>query len=226
MTGLRGVRTRLVAAAVVPLCVIGVAACGIPDGGYNPVSNADLALLAASTTTTTTTTLPTTTAPPTTAPAETVPPTEPTTSSTVPTELFDFFFLSGDKLVPAQFPLSPGASADQVLQVLANGVEQFGPAAAALRTAIPSGAAMTVTSKANGVVTVDINPDGITRVAEDLRFEFGQIVLTLLNSQTAIGQVTFTVGGSPIPFENGSGAQISAGGVASTDSYTSVLATP
>ena len=60
--------------------------------------------------------------------------------------------------------------------------------------------------------------------ATDGRFEFGQIVLSLLNNIKGIGQVKFSVDGTARAIERGDGSQIDAGGAASRDDYADLIA--
>ncbi len=220
-------RRRLLVLAILPLLAVAIVACGVPgDDGFRPLDNADIAELRASTTTTTTTTtMPTTTTvPATTTSAVELSTTVAETTTTLPTELVDFYFVtSGDQLDRLAYPLAVDPSADQVLNVLAGGLVPFGTLGATMRTAIPSGAMFSLTSTSEGTATIDLPSSSLTSNPADLKLEFAQIVLTLLNQLPGVGRLTFTVDGVPAAIENGAGAQIPAGGTVSIDDYVDLV---
>jgi hypothetical protein len=216
------VRLRLLALTFVALTATVVAACGVPESSeFRPLGADDVADLQA--TTTTTTTIPTTTAPPTTLAPETTLTVIETTTTLVPTEPVDLYYVSGEQLQPVPIALTLDPTPEQVLQALVSKLGELGPIATGLRSTIPAEAQFNV-SVSEGVAYVDMTSASLTTVAADGRFEFGQIVLSLLNNVKGIGQVKFSVDGTARAIERGDGSQIDAGGAASRDDYADLVA--
>lgn len=218
-------RRRVALMTAAPIVAIVFAACGVPDSGqFTDIDGDDVAELLVTTTTSTTTTLPTTTAPPTTLPpATTVTVLETTT--TVPFETIELYFVSGDSLAPYPYNFGPDPTPQQVLDVLVDGVEPLGPQAAGLRSAIPPEARFAVTLD-RGVFLVDMNEEALTAVSADGPLEFGQIVMTLLDNIPGGGQVRFSVLGTARPFVRGDGSEVPADSEVSKDDYASLLPPP
>jgi len=215
-------RRRIIALTLVAVAGLVVAACGVPEASdYRPIGGPDVADLLATTTSSTTTTS-TTLAPTTTAPPETTLPILDT-STTLPTEPVSLYFISGSQLQAVQFPLTPNPSATQVLQALVAGLDVLGPLATGLRSAVPAGATFNVSTR-GGIAYVDMSTDTLTKEPTDSRFEFGQIVLTLLSNVTGIGQVSFTVDTVPQVVELGDGSQTNPGDPVAKDDYSTLVA--
>lgn len=218
-------RRRLTLLTATAVAAVIAAACGVPDSGeFRSIGGDDVAELLVTTTTSTTTTLPTTTAPPTTLPPETTV-TVLETTTTVPFETVDLYFVSGDTLAKVPYNFPPDPTPQQVLDVLADGVEPLGPQAAGLRSAIPSAARFDVSVR-GGVVEVDMNEEALATVSADGPLEFGQIVMTLLTNIPGVGQVRFSVLGTPRPFVRGDGSEVPADTEVSKDDYASLLPPP
>jgi spore germination protein GerM len=167
-------------AAVVTL----VAGCGEDGGdGFRAITPPpDLS----ESTTTTTTTAPSTTE------ATTLLPT-----TTVPTEVVSLYFVAGSQLRKTERIRPRGVSISDVVDLLTAG--PVGDAGGApLRSAIPaSPRILTKASVTGGVATVDLAPAVRDLPRQDQLFVFGQVVLTL-TERPNVGQVRFTLGGSPL----------------------------
>ena len=208
-------RLRLIALATgfVALAV----SCGVPDTGEFETENGDIPFALDGTTTTSTTS---TTLPPTTidATSTTI---EATTSTAVRTAEVTLYFVSGSQIFPVPVQLLPNAGADQVLQKLLAGPD-VGEAGAALRSAIPPGADITV-AVASGVGTIDLPADifdGMT--AREQRLVFAQLVLTI-GSLGGIGPITFTRAGEPYGAIRGDGSFADPAQSVSKDDYAIML---
>lgn len=216
-------RRRLLALTAAAVGLLIVAACGVPTSSdFKPLSAADVADLQATTSTTTTTTTTTTTVPTTTTPETTLTILE-TTTTLAPTEAIELYYVSGEELQPISIPLLLDPTPKQVLEALVTKLAELGPLATGLRSAIPAEAQFNV-SVSEGVAYVDMTSQSLTTVAGDGRFEFGQIVLSLLNNVKGVGQVKFSVDGTSVAVERGDGSQIDAGGSASRDDYNDLVA--
>ncbi|HSM65538.1 MAG TPA: GerMN domain-containing protein [Ilumatobacteraceae bacterium] len=201
------------------LLVVGVfsTACGVATGDdtFQAVPDDEipfgLDVTSTTTTTTTTTTLPD--APTTTLPA---------TTTTIRLEPVEIYFLSRGRLQPVPFELPPGFSADQVADVLEAGP----PDGFALDTLIEDGLIVSST-ESGGVLAVDLDADVFDRIAASDQTEaIGQIVLTMISSLRRVGQVSFTLGGEPIPVKKGNGLSSEVGEPLSYDDYANLLARP
>ncbi|MFZ9158888.1 MAG: hypothetical protein ACO230_12450, partial [Ilumatobacteraceae bacterium] len=120
-----------VSIVVVAIVTTLVSSCAIPDSGEVSAIDPDdipYELNATTTAAPTTTVAPTTTSP--------MAVSTTSTSTTVPVEVVDLFFVAGTQLVPISRLLLSPAVAPQVIAALAEGVPQ-GDAAAGLRTALP-----------------------------------------------------------------------------------------
>jgi hypothetical protein len=214
-------RLLLICAAIAIVAV----ACGIPDSGN--VSRIPPDKIGAlddtiPTTSTTTTTIPETTLEPTTT---TIP---LSTTTTIATEDVTLYFInSGGILVPYGRPLLKGASSAQVLSALQEGPPP-GDIGVGLRTAIPreTAAKLRVTEDGSGVATVDLPTNFYDEVkSEDQILAFGQIVLTL-TEVGRIGQVMFTMGGTPTGVLRGAGDLSPPGQPLPPRDYFPLLAAP
>jgi len=135
------------------------------------------------TTTTTSTTVATTA-------ATTIVPT-----TTVPTELVALYFVGIGQLRRTERSRPRGVSVSEVLDLLAAGPD---PASPTLRSAIPATPrVLNRVTVSGGVATVDLNPAVRDLPRSEQSFAFGQIVLTL-TERPGVGQVRFTLGGSPL----------------------------
>ncbi len=197
--------------------VVAIAACGVPTGGDTfgeiPPDQIQFGLDATSTTSTTSTstTLPTT-------PATTM----LETTTTIRLEPVQIYFLSRGRLQPITIDLPPGSSPDQVADVLEAGP----PPGIALDTLIRDGLIVSAVETA-GVLAVDLDPATFDRVPSSQQTEaIGQIVLTMLSSLRGVGQVTFTLGGEPIPVKKGNGLLSDIGEPLSYDDYSNLLVAP
>lgn len=166
----------------------------------------------------TTTAVTTTTA----APTTTVQPVESTTTSTtVPVEVVNLFFVAGTQVVPITRLLLSPAVAPQVMAALAEGVPE-GDTAAGLRTALPVDFVAAV-EVSRGVATVDLPPAFITGLpGAEQRLAIAQIVLTLTR-RAGIGQVAFTSGSNPQSVPRGRGDLTDPGGTVACDDYANLL---
>lgn len=166
------------------------------------------------TTTSTTTTIPTS--------IESVPATaDRPTTTVVLTEPVQLFFLDGERLTPTQQNLSSPTTVRRVLDALAAGPPS-GEAGIGLRSALPRGVVNTA-SVAGGVATVDLTPESYERIRSDEELPaIAQIVLTLTR-QSGIGQVRFTLDGTPLPVRLGNNLVTEPGEPVSADDYAVLL---
>jgi len=180
----RAAGTQLIAPVTVAVAVMVAvtAGCGAqPRVAYEPlVPPADLSEV---TTTTTSTTIATTA-------ATTIVPT-----TTVPTELVAVYFVGTGQLRRTERSRPRGVSVSDVLDLLAAGPDTASPS---LRSAIPATPrVLNRVTVSGGVATVDLNPAVRDLTRSEQSFAFGQIVLTL-TERPGVGQVRFTLGGSPL----------------------------
>jgi hypothetical protein len=167
-------------AVVVVIAFASLVGCSGPDDStFQPV--APPADLAESTTTTTS---------PTTLPPTLVP------TTTVPTEIVGLYFVAGNQLRKTERSRPRGISLADVLDLLAAGpVTEPG---LVLRSAIPS--APRVLNRvivSGGVATVDLAPAVRDLPRQEQLLLFGQVVLTL-TERPNVGQIRFTLAGSPL----------------------------
>lgn len=211
-------RRTALATAIMAAGVVALAACGVPTGsdtfGEIPPDQIQFGLDATSTTSTTSTSSTTVPAIPAT--------TMLATTTTIRLEPVQIYFLSRGRLQPITIDLPPGSSPDQVADVLEAGP----PAGIALDTLIRDGLIVSAVETA-GVLAVDLDPATFDRVPSSQQTEaIGQIVLTMLSSLRGVGQVTFTLGGEPIPVKKGNGLLSDIGEPLSFDDYSNLLAAP
>ena len=206
------------------LAVLGLTAlavgCGVPTGDdtFEAVPSDEIPFgLDATSTTTSTTTTTTTTIPD--APETT---TAPSTTTPIRLEPIELYFLSRGRLQPVPFELPSGFSADQVADVLEAGP----PEGLALDTLVEDGLIVS-SQESRGVLAVDLDDVVFDRIDTTEQTEaIGQIVLTMISSLRRVGQVTFTLGGEPIPVKKGNGLSSDVGEPLSYDDYAMLLATP
>lgn len=216
-------RRRLTLLSTLAALGVVAAACGVPDSGeFRTIGGDEVIELMSTTTTTTTTTIPTTTAAPTTLPPETTA-TVLETTTTILLETIDLYFVSGDQLAKVPYNIPPEPGPQQLLDVLALGLDLLGGTeATGLRSAIPTEARFSVSVR-GGIAYVDMNEEALATVSTDGPLEFGQIVMTLLTNTTGVGQVVFSVLGTPQPIVRGDGSEVAAETPVSRDDYASLL---
>ncbi|MFZ9232525.1 MAG: GerMN domain-containing protein [Ilumatobacteraceae bacterium] len=205
-----------VSIVVVAIVTTLVSSCAIPDSGEVSAIDPDdipYELNATTTAAPTTTVAPTTTSP--------MAVSTTSTSTTVPVEVVDLFFVAGTQLVPISRLLLSPAVAPQVIAALAEGVPQ-GDAAAGLRTALPADFVATVVV-ARGVATVDLPASFITNLpGAEQRLAIAQIVLTMTR-RAGVGQVTFTTESRAQSVPRGRGDLTEPGGAVACDDYANLL---
>ncbi len=197
-----------------------IAACGIPTGesSFKEIPAEEIPFDLDETSTSTSTTTTTTTIP--VAPQTTV----FETTTTIPFEEVDIYFLSRGKLQPVPYALPRDFGADQVVALLEDGPQE-GAAGVGLETLIEQGL-ITSTEKAGGVVTVDLDPEIFGRIPSfDQSEAIGQIVLTLTSNLRGVGPVLFTLGGEPTQVKKGNGLLSGQGEPVSGDDYRVLLVT-
>ena len=225
--GRRRVRRLSAATAAIVVGLVGVAGCGVEDGG--PPERVDVGLgldEAVTTTSTTTTTSPantTTTAVNAGSSTTTVAEIE-TTTTIVATEIVPVFFISGAQLTSISIPLTSPATLGQVMVALQSGPLVFGPPGTGLRSAIPLDVpAIAVNDDGNGTAAVNLPPTFFDKIPSfDQRLAVAQIVLSLTN-QRGIGSVRFTRFGEPISVILGSGEQSDPGQPVTKADYRSLI---
>jgi hypothetical protein len=194
---------------------VALGACGIPTGDetFSEIPNEDVlfGLDAPSTTTSTTTT---------TIPAAPVTTQVATSTTIVPLEEVDIYFLSRGRLQPAPVALNSDFGANQVVDALENGpLPDVG-----LDTHIEPGLIVS-TEIAEGVITVDLDPEIFARIAAfDQAEAIGQIVLTLLDNVNRVGSVLFTLAGEPTQVKKGDSLLTEPGEAVTFDDYAALLA--
>lgn len=175
--------------------VIGLAAatalvaCGISDSSsFTPVPDQEFPAALRETippTTTTTTTLPGTTT--------TV---RSVTTSSVPTEVIQVFFIQGSRVKAVSLSETAPASTQRKLLDL---IERVGMISPNLRLAtVIADDALLLSRQERGVVTIELGDSIDSVVPEDQPLFFAQIVLTVL-APSRLGQVVFTRNGDPYP---------------------------
>lgn len=169
-----------------------VASCGVPSGEdtFEQIADADVPLNLASPSTTTTTT--TSTVP------EVLPETTTTVTDVLPepeTEPVRLYFLARDELIETRRSIETGFAPFQLIDLLAAGPDpETNPG---LETAVPEGLVRSIDVVA-GTATVDLVESVYDRVVRSEQLPlFAQIVLTLTDSASRFGIVTFTIDGSP-----------------------------
>ena len=195
---------------------LALTACGIPTGDdtFSEIPNEDVLFGLDATTTTTSTT--TTTTPVT--PVTTL--VEPTTTI-VPYEQVDVYFLSRGRLQPVALALTSDFAPEQLVDKL----EEGPPPGVGLDSHIESGLIRSI-DKANGVVTVDLDPEIFQRIAAfDQAEAIGQIVLTLTGNLRGVGSVRFTLGGEPTQVKKGDSLLSEPDQAVTFDDYAMLLTT-
>lgn len=164
-------------------------ACGISDSSsFVPVPDEDFPAALRETippTTTTTTTLPGTTT--------TI---RSVTTSSVPTEVIQVFFIQGSRVKAVSLSETAPASPQRKLLDL---VERVGMITSNLRLAtVITEDALLLSRQERGVVTIELGNAIDSVVPEDQPLFFAQVVLTVL-APSRLGQVVFTRSGEPYP---------------------------
>jgi len=119
------------------------------------------------------------------------------------TEAIDAYFISNSRVLKIVRLVASPAGPDQALATLGS-LDTQDPALAGLRTAIPRSFSATV-SVERGVANVDSTRGLLDTLSPlDQRLAVAQIVLTL-TSRPGIGQVTFSVEGTPTGVPRGRG---------------------
>jgi hypothetical protein len=210
-------RHRLVGFAAATAFTVAIAACGLPaDDRFEPIGADDDRFGLAQTTTPTTSTAPTTTVDATTTTAL-------ATTSTIASEPVRLYFITGRQLTSVVQALPAEPALGQVMAALLDGPPSGG-LGTGLRTTLPVGADINVTSGA-GIATVDL-PAGIFDSLEpsDQRLVFGQIVLTLTD-RPGVGPVVFTLDGQRMRVFRGDASLPEQGESVSRDDYLGLLST-
>ena len=212
VAGLAGVATLL------------AAGCGVGgDGDLQRIGSGDLAGLDQTTTSTTTsTTTTTTTVPPTASVVAGSTSTAPTTS-TIPTELVELYFVAGDVLESVSQELTRDPGPSRVLEILESGPPS-GDAGTGLTTVLPEGLTRPVLESGTGVATVDLVGELFESIegGVDQRRAIAQIVLTL-TGLGGIGQVRFTLDGEDLPVPKAGNALSEPGEPVARIDYESLL---
>ena len=202
------------------------ASCGVGgDDNLRQFNDDDLFGLNETTTSTSSTT--STTAPP----VPSVRPTVEATTTTIVTESVQVYFLDGNRLQPVPRDLASPATPSRVIAALEAG-PPTGPLGIGLRTLIPTVSTdvpplvNSVDPTNAGFASVDLAATAFSLIdPADQRAAIAQIVLTLVN-RPGIGQVRFTLDGTPmrVPFREG--LQSLPGEVVSMQDYESLLRDP
>ncbi|MEK7409882.1 MAG: GerMN domain-containing protein, partial [Actinomycetota bacterium] len=173
-----------------------LAGCSVPSSsGFEEIPSAEIPFdlnapptTASATTTTTTTTL------------------DPNVSSGQPeviSEIVDLYFVSSNNVVKTQLNITSPATATQTLESLIKGPPNDGTSVG-LRSALPDSFTATV-DVVRGVATVNAASSFLNNLSPgDQKLAIAQLVLTL-TSRPGIGQVFFSVDGSPIAVPRGRG---------------------
>jgi hypothetical protein len=214
---------RLLGLAVAALALTAaVTACGVGgDDRLRQISRDDLQGLDETTTTSTTTTTTVASIPP-------VGPTVGATSTTIATESVQLYFLDGNQLQPVTIDLAAPASLSRVTTALLSG-PPTGDLGIGLRTLLPVATETVpllvnvVVPSSEGYATVDLNNTAFQLIdPTDQRAAIAQMVLTL-TTRPGIGQVRFTLDGSPMRVPRREGLQSEPGQLVSAQDYVSLL---
>lgn len=197
---------------IVALCLI--AGCSVPtSSGFEEIPPSEIpfdlnapSTTAVATTTTTTTTL------------------DPNQTSSLPevvSEIVDLYFLSSNNVVKTQRNITSPATASQSLASLIAGPPNDGTSVG-LRSALPRLFTATV-DVVRGIATLNAASSFLDKLSPgDQKLAIAQLVLTL-TSRPGIGQVLFSVDGSPIAVPRGRGDLAPAGQSVSFDDYTNLI---
>lgn len=195
---------------------LALAACGIPTGDDTftaiPSEEVPFGLDSPSTTTSTTTT---------TVPIAPVTTEAQPTTTLVPLEEVEIYFLSRGRLQPVPVALTTDFAPDQVVDALEKGP----PDGVGLDTHIAPGLIVS-TEVAEGVVTVDLDPEIFAGIAASDQAEaIGQIVLTMVDNVGRVGSVLFTLAGEPTQVKKGDSLLTEPGEAVTFDDYAILLTT-
>ena len=194
--------------------VVLLAGCSVPSSsGFEEIPSAEIPfdLNAPSTTALATTTTTTTTLDPNVNPAE----------PEVIIEIVDLYFVSSNNVVKTQLNITSPATATQTLESLIKGPHNDGTSEG-LRSALPTLFTATV-DVVRGVAMVNAASSFLNNLSPgDQKLAIAQLVLTL-TSRPGIGQVFFSVDGSPIAVPRGRGDLAPAGQSVSFDDYTNLI---
>ena len=139
----------------------------------------------------------------------------------VPLEEVDIYFLSRGRLQPVPVALTTDFAPDQVVDALEKGP----PPGVGLDTHIEPGLIVS-TEVAEGVVTVDLDPEIFARIAASDQAEaIGQIVLTMLDNVDRVGSVLFTLAGEPTQVKKGDSLLTEPDEAVTFDDYAVLLTT-
>lgn len=191
-----------------------IAGCSVPaSSGYEGIPPGEIPFdLNAPSTTAVTTTSTTTT---------TVDPNVTSGEPEVISEIVDLYFVSSNNVVKTQRNITSPATATQTLGSLIAGPPNDGTAVG-LRSALPDLFTATV-DVVRGVATVNAASSFLNNLSPgDQNLAIAQIVLTL-TSRPGIGQVLFSVDGSPIAVPRGRGDLAPASQAVSFDDYTNLI---
>lgn len=205
------------------LALVVAAACGTSDdGAFQQIDSEELFGLDQATTTSTSTTTTTTTVPESSVPSPTT--TAPATSSTIPQEAIELYFLVGNRLEPVPGSLSQGASVSRVMALLEDGPPP--EAGVGLRSFVPQGLSSSVRVSGLGFAEVDLAEAPFERIDQrDQRLAIAQIVLTLTR-RPGVGQVQFTLDGEPLAVPGEDNVQTGPGQPVSRQDYEALLVDP
>lgn len=210
---MRGTK-RILALTALPIVVV---ACGVPQSSeFDQISGDDVQFGLDQTTTTSTTTIPPTTID---ATSTTI---ALTTTTEIPTELVQLYFVAGSQLNPVSQPLTSPVVPQRALSAL-----QEGPPSdigLGLRTTIPANADITVVRE-RGTAVIDLPADIFDNMPlRDQPLFFAQLVLTI-GQLGGIGPVVFTLDGEPARAIRGTDGSTGEPGEAVTvDDYLGLLA--
>lgn len=199
---------------LVILAITLLAGCSVPASGefeQIPLNEIPFDLNAPSTTAKSTTTTTTTI----------LDPNQHPVTPEVVSEIVDLYFVSGNSVVKTQRNITSPATATQTLGSLVAGPPNDGTSVG-LRSAVPDLFTATV-NVARGVATIDAVSSFLNNLSPgDQKLAIAQLVLTL-TSRPGIGQVLFSVDGSPIAVPRGRGDLAAAGQSVSFDDYTNLI---
>jgi hypothetical protein len=174
-------KQRIVAASLVQLLAVVAVACSVPTGDstFQPIDGNEIPGGLNDSTTTTSTTTTTTSLPD--MPESTV---ESTTTTQAPAEIVDLYFISRGLLVVVETELIARRDLNQIVVAL----EQGPPFGSSFSSFVGRGLIIGRPTVEGGVITIDLDAE-----------VYDQIVWTVLQNSTAVGQVAFTLDGEPFP---------------------------
>jgi spore germination protein GerM len=203
-------RRTVVGVGVTIFGIVTFASCGVQTGpsSFERIADEDLPnRLGDPSTTTSTSTTSTTSMPET---PQTPQSTVASSTTIVPTESVDVYFLSLENLKPIGYDVTAPIRPFDIVNDLAGLLERgpIGPSAGLTDNAVPRGLFNDDPfSEQGGVLTIDLNGQTFQEIdgRQKQREAIAQIVYTFLSNLVGVGSVRFTLDGQPLVVPDGNG---------------------